>query len=38
MAATKWLTPGDAVRIHMTGLGTMTTVIRQEQTTPGEGK
>ena len=29
---------GDTVRIHMTGLGTMTTPIRQEQTTRGEGK
>ena len=26
-----WLTPGDTVRIHMTGLGTMTTAVQQEQ-------
>ena len=34
MATPRWLVPGDTVRIHMTGLGTMTTPIRQEQTAP----
>ena len=30
MPAPVWLTPGDTVRIHMTGLGTMTTPVQQE--------
>jgi 2-keto-4-pentenoate hydratase/2-oxohepta-3-ene-1,7-dioic acid hydratase in catechol pathway len=34
MATPRWLVPGDTVRIHMTGLGTMTTPIRQEQGLP----
>src|SRR3984957_2161408 len=34
MATPKWLIPGDTISIHMTGLGTMTTLVRQEQTAP----
>jgi 2-keto-4-pentenoate hydratase/2-oxohepta-3-ene-1,7-dioic acid hydratase in catechol pathway len=34
MATPRWLTPGDTIRIHMTGLGTMTTPVRQEQAAP----
>jgi 2,4-didehydro-3-deoxy-L-rhamnonate hydrolase len=34
MASPRWLTPGDTVRIHMTGLGTMTTPVRQEPASP----
>src|ERR1700678_1693885 len=30
MASPRWLTPGDTIRITMTGLGTMITPIRQE--------
>ena len=30
MATPKWLVPGDTVSIRMTGLGTMTTLVRQE--------
>jgi 2-keto-4-pentenoate hydratase/2-oxohepta-3-ene-1,7-dioic acid hydratase in catechol pathway len=32
MATPQWLTPGDTIRIRMTGLGTMTTPVHQEQT------
>ena len=32
MATPRWLVPGDTIRIHMTGLGTMTTPVRQERT------
>ena len=31
MATPRWLVPGDTIRIHMTGLGTMTTPVRQER-------
>jgi 5-carboxymethyl-2-hydroxymuconate isomerase len=31
MAAPKWLGPGDAVRIEMTGLGSMNTPVLAEQ-------
>src|SRR5216683_4251507 len=34
MATPQWLTPGDTIRIHMTGLGTMTTPVHQEQAAP----
>jgi 2-keto-4-pentenoate hydratase/2-oxohepta-3-ene-1,7-dioic acid hydratase in catechol pathway len=34
MATPRWLAPGDTIRIHMTGLGTMTTPVRQEQAAP----
>ena len=34
MPAPVWLTPGDTVRIRMTGLGTMITPVQQEQPTP----
>ena len=34
MATPRWLVPGDTIRIHMTGLGTMTTPVRQERTAP----
>ena len=34
MATPRWLVPGDTIQINMTGLGTMTTPIRQEQTGP----
>ncbi len=34
MANPRWLTPGDTVRITMTGLGTMSTPVRQEPARP----
>src|ERR1700729_80610 len=34
LAAPKWLVPGDTISIRMTGLGTMTTLVRQEQPSP----
>jgi 2,4-didehydro-3-deoxy-L-rhamnonate hydrolase len=34
MANPRWLTPGDTVRITMTGLGTMSTPVRQEPASP----
>jgi len=34
MATPRWLVPGDTICIQMTGLGTMTTPVRQEQTAP----
>jgi 2,4-didehydro-3-deoxy-L-rhamnonate hydrolase len=34
MATPRWLVPGDTIRIHMTGLGTMTTPVRQERAVP----
>jgi 2-keto-4-pentenoate hydratase/2-oxohepta-3-ene-1,7-dioic acid hydratase in catechol pathway len=34
MANPRWLTPGDTVRITMTGLGTMSTLVRQEPASP----
>ena len=34
MADPRWLTPGDTVRIHMTGLGTMATPVHQEPASP----
>jgi 2,4-didehydro-3-deoxy-L-rhamnonate hydrolase len=34
MTDPRWLTPGDTVRIHMTGLGTMATPVRQEPASP----
>jgi 2,4-didehydro-3-deoxy-L-rhamnonate hydrolase len=34
MPAPIWLAPGDTVRIQMTGLGTMTTLVQQEQQLP----
>ena len=36
MANPRWLSPGDTVRIQMTGLGTMTTTVQQEQQIPGQ--
>jgi 2-keto-4-pentenoate hydratase/2-oxohepta-3-ene-1,7-dioic acid hydratase in catechol pathway len=33
-ATPRWLVPGDTIRIQMTGLGTMTTPVRQERTAP----
>jgi 2,4-diketo-3-deoxy-L-fuconate hydrolase len=34
MATPTWLTPGDTVRIQMTGLGTMATPVHQEPASP----
>jgi 2-keto-4-pentenoate hydratase/2-oxohepta-3-ene-1,7-dioic acid hydratase in catechol pathway len=34
MATPRWLVPGDTISIHMTGLGTMTTPVHQEQAAP----